>query len=219
MGFPRASVCAARTRDDLPTLRQNRRLVNPLRASRSGRGQAAIAQPRRSSGAPTRTPRGRRIAPRRFARGERRAARRARIPGDRPPARGAASRWLTADLGCDLRHGDGCVGTPLLPSKKFRYSGRLGGLRSTLARQAGRHRSQGFRVIGDAEGGSSGVAFESHWRERQRTADASSGGALRLARRLLACAAVFSTAAGERRARSSRDGILCSGSTELRFSG
>jgi len=127
----------------LPTLRQNRRLANPSFASRSGRGCAASMRLLRGD------------------RGETRASRWARFPGEAerraaalPPRRRRGCDRPTTRVGCDsrcprwhlrgdLRRGDGCRGTRLLRSKKFRYSGRLGLLRSALSELLEQHRSHG----------------------------------------------------------------------------
>lgn len=59
-----------------------------------------------------------------------------------------------------LRRGDGCRVGRLLRSKKFRYSGRLGVLRSALCELLGQHRSHGSGSIIDAKNASTEVVFE-----------------------------------------------------------
>jgi len=71
------------------------------------------------------------------------------------------SRFPSRDLGGDLRRGDGCRVAPLLRSKKFRYSGRLGVLRSALSELRGQHRSHGSGSISDAKNASTEVVFDS----------------------------------------------------------
>ena len=171
MGFPRASGFAPG---------RARRLVDAASKSPPREPSLRIAKRQgvRSGGATRAGHPGRGFAPRAgrdspVARARQARSGRSAVPGDAVSRKREVRLRIASERTWDAICGAAMA--PLLRSKKFRYSGRLGGRRSALEKLLGQHRSQGFRVIDDAENARTGVGWGTRLRGVAGVAAESSG--------------------------------------------